>query len=130
VCQEADIAASVLTEVIGHRQASGEVLVDAGWMALSRDRGRAPGAADRGYGLVRSLDGSSLGEIIVRSSNQEHGIVGHADQTRLNLSEFPIGRRLRILPNHACATAGQHAGFWLHQSNDGSLEWLTRCQGW
>jgi D-serine deaminase-like pyridoxal phosphate-dependent protein len=60
VCRIEDIALSVLTEVIGHRPEAGQIIVDAGWMALSRDRGRAPSAPDRGYGLVRRLDGSDL----------------------------------------------------------------------
>ena len=38
VCRTDDIALSVLTTVIGHQVDKGWVLVDAGWMALSRDR--------------------------------------------------------------------------------------------
>lgn len=129
VCQESDIALSVLTEVIGHRPRTGEVLVDAGWMALSRDRGTASQARDRGYGLVRDADGAELGEVIVKASNQEHGILGRADGLALSAAEFPVGRRLRILPNHACATAGQHGAYWLIDRGEvhGSL---VRCQGW
>ncbi len=129
VCREKDIAVSVLTEVIGHRKSRGEVLIDAGWMALSRDRGTASQDRDRGYGLVRDSDGTDLGEIIVRATNQEHGIVGLADGSALNLADFPIGRRLRVLPNHACATAGQHSGYWLTNPIDAPRK-LKRCHGW
>ncbi len=130
VCRIEDIALSVLTEVIGHRASTGEVLVDAGWMALSRDRGRAPAAPDRGYGLVRDTVGRSLGEVIVTHVNQEHGIVGQADGKPLNLGDFPIGTRLRILPNHACATAAQHRGYWLLEDDATRPRWLARCSGW
>jgi D-serine deaminase-like pyridoxal phosphate-dependent protein len=41
VCRPQDIALSVLTTVIGHQAAKGWVLIDAGWMALSQDRGTA-----------------------------------------------------------------------------------------
>ncbi len=130
VCTEDQIALSVLAEVIGHRPASGEVIVDAGWMALSRDRGSASQAKDRGYGLVRGIDGSDLGEVIVTGTNQEHGLIRHADNGRLDPEQFPIGGRVRILPNHACATAGQHDGFWLLGDPSTNTRWLERCQGW
>ena len=43
VCTLDDIAISVLTAVIGHQRQRGLTLVDAGWMALSRDRGTLEG---------------------------------------------------------------------------------------
>ena len=51
VCQADDIAASVLTTVIGHQAEKGWILVDAGWMAMSRDRGTAKQPVDQLYGL-------------------------------------------------------------------------------
>ena len=129
ICTESEIAVSVLTEVIGHRKAQGQVLVDAGWMALSRDRGTASQARDRGYGLVRDLDGSDLGEVIVQATNQEHGILAGPDNAAVRLADFPVGRRLRILPNHACATAAQHAHYWL-LDNQEPARLLRRCNGW
>src|SRR5690606_27335938 len=39
VCTMDEIALSVLTTVIGHQQDKGWAIVDAGWMAMSRDRG-------------------------------------------------------------------------------------------
>jgi D-serine deaminase-like pyridoxal phosphate-dependent protein len=130
VCDIDDIALSVLTEVIGHRPDSGQVIVDAGWMALSRDRGRAPAAPDRGFGLVRGLDGSDLGEIIVAGTNQEHGLVGRADGRPLDSRDFPIGSRWRILPNHACATAGQFDQFHLVEQSGQVRQVLDRVRGW
>ena len=52
VCSQDDIALSVLATVIGRRADKGWVLVDAGWMALSRDRGTARQHVGQGYGLV------------------------------------------------------------------------------
>lgn len=131
VCDLDDIAVSVLTEVIGHRPAQGEVLVDAGWMALSRDRGTAEQALDRGYGVVCDQAGRVLEpEVIVRATNQEHGILARRDGKPLNIADFPIGLRLRILPNHACATAGQFEHFWLVDPEGQAIERLQRCRGW
>jgi len=128
VCSVDDIAISVLTEVIGHRPATGELLIDAGWMALSRDRGTAGHAQDQGYGLVRDAQGGPMNpELIVRATNQEHGIVAARSGASIPLKRFPIGSRLRILPNHACATAAQ---FERLISIGDELNVLPRCRGW
>ena len=130
VCEIDDIAISVLSEVIGHRTEDGKLLVDAGWMALSRDRGTAEQALDQGYGLVCNASGKPFEDVIVTGTNQEHGIIGKRDGSSLNLDEFPVGSRLRILPNHACATAAQHDGYWIIDSPDQAQRWLPRCRGW
>ena len=57
VCAIDDIALSVLATVIGHKPEKGWILIDAGWMALSRDRGTANHPVDQGYGLVCNADG-------------------------------------------------------------------------
>ncbi|MDZ7790419.1 MAG: alanine racemase [Xanthomonadales bacterium] len=131
VCDLEDIAISVLTEVIGHRSDEGEAIVDAGWMALSRDRGTADQAIDRGYGVVCNEAGRVVEpEIIVRATNQEHGILARRDGEPLDLGAFPIGRRLRVLPNHACATAGQFESCWTVDADGHPIERLNRCRGW
>ena len=132
VCRIDDIALSVLTEVIGHRTSQGQLVVDAGWMALSRDRGRAPSAPDRGYGLVCEPDSSGPGddELIVHGANQEHGLISHASGKPIDPDRYPIGTRLRVLPNHACATAAQHHGYWLLDDEKTEPQWLSRCAGW
>jgi D-serine deaminase-like pyridoxal phosphate-dependent protein len=60
VCRHEDIAVSVLTTVIGHQSTRGWILIDAGWMALSRDRGTASQKVDQGYGLVCSENGEII----------------------------------------------------------------------
>ena len=132
VCRIEDIALSVLTTVIGHRSDMGWLIVDAGWMALSADRGTSRQDTDQGYGLVCTEDGSPLEGVLVLSVNQEHGIIGPRPGARhLDVSAFPPGTRLRILPNHACATASQHDSYLLVGSDGTSLqrEW-PRLNGW
>ncbi|MFT4101674.1 MAG: alanine racemase [Burkholderiaceae bacterium] len=111
VCTPAQIALSVLTTVIGHQADRGRVIVDAGWMALSRDRGTRSQRVDHGYGLVCDRDGQVLDPYIVVDANQEHGIIaprpGAAAPDADVARRFPIGTLLRVLPNHACATAAQ-----------------------
>ncbi|WP_372023939.1 alanine racemase [Tistrella mobilis] len=107
VCAVDDIALSVATTVIGHRPDRGWTLVDAGWMALSRDRGTAGQAVDQGYGLVLTADGRVIPDLIVTGANQEHGILALRPGAAATPPELPVGTLLRILPNHACATAAQ-----------------------
>lgn len=106
VCTQDDIALSVLATVIGHRTDKGWILVDAGWMAMSRDRGTARQRMDQGYGVVCDLAGRAIPGLIMTDANQEHGIVALRDGGPA--PDLPVGSRLRILPNHACATGAQH----------------------
>jgi D-serine deaminase-like pyridoxal phosphate-dependent protein len=108
VCDIDDIAVSVLTTVIGHQPDNGWILADAGWMALSRDRGTARQRIDQGYGLVTDLAGQPYRDLIVAETNQEQGILAMRPGSDVPLPGLPIGTKLRILPNHVCATAAQH----------------------
>jgi D-serine deaminase-like pyridoxal phosphate-dependent protein len=108
VCTTDDIALTVLASVIGHQRAKGWIITDAGWMAMSRDRGTARQAVDQGYGLVCDLSGRIIPDLIVRDANQEHGIIAVRPGTGAALPDLKLGDRVRVLPNHACATAAQH----------------------
>ncbi|WP_163021604.1 alanine racemase, partial [Pseudomonas viridiflava] len=57
VCAADELALSVLTTVIGHQQDKGWIIVDAGWMAMSRDRGTQRQRQDFGYGQVCTESG-------------------------------------------------------------------------
>jgi D-serine deaminase-like pyridoxal phosphate-dependent protein len=111
VCTTDDIALSVMTCVIGHQRERNWIITDAGWMALSRDRGTAKQRIDQGYGLVCDLAGRPIGDLIVADTNQEHGIIADRQGRAIDPQQFPVGTLLRILPNHACATAAQHAQY-------------------
>jgi len=130
VCSLDDLALSVLTTVIGHQRDRGWILVDAGWMALSRDRGTAAQAVDQGYGLVCDVTGRVLPDLIVTAANQEHGIIACRPGSGAELPDLPVGTRLRILPNHACATAAQHTGYHVLPATGGSPAFWPRFGGW
>ena len=108
VCTPDDIVVSVLATVIGHQPAKGWIITDAGWMAMSRDRGTSAQRVDQGYGVVCDVAGTPVDDLLVVSTNQEHGIIGKRGGGPLDLSRYPVGTLLRVLPNHACATAAQH----------------------
>ncbi len=129
VCGVEDIAISVLGSVIGHQRDKNWVLIDAGWMAMSRDRGTANQMVDQGFGLVCDANGIPVEDLIVADANQEHGIIARRDGGPIDFSRYPIGKLLRILPNHACATAAQHAKY--HVIRNGELgETWQRFSGW
>jgi D-serine deaminase-like pyridoxal phosphate-dependent protein len=99
-------------------------------MAMSRDRGTQAQACDYGYGQVCDEAGNVLPGWVMTGANQEHGIVGFdaakpgagaapADIT----TALPVGTRLRILPNHACATAAQFDGYTVLGADGGLARW-------
>jgi D-serine deaminase-like pyridoxal phosphate-dependent protein len=131
VCTAEDVALSVLATVIGHQADKGWAIVDAGWMAMSRDRGTAKQRQDFGYGQVCDLQGEVLPGFVLTGANQEHGILARADGTAEAdiATRFPLGTRLRILPNHACATGAQFPAYQA-LAQDGSVQTWERLHGW
>lgn len=130
VCCTDDIALSVLTTVIGHQPDKGWAIVDAGWMAMSRDRGTEKQKIDCGYGLVCDVDGVVQSGYLLGGANQEHGLLARSGAPDMQIAErFPIGTRLRILPNHACATGAQF-GEYHALAADGALSTWERFSGW
>ncbi|MCP3731470.1 alanine racemase [Sphingomonas sp. MG17] len=131
VCEVDDIALSVIATVIGHRPEKGWILTDAGWMAMSRDRGTQKHPVDQGYGLVCDIDGKPFADLIVEDASQEHGILKLRPGSGAVLPDLPLGTRVRILPNHACATGAQHDSYAVVETGkrEVTARW-TRMRGW
>jgi D-serine deaminase-like pyridoxal phosphate-dependent protein len=131
VCSVDDIALSVLTTVIGHQPSKGWTIVDAGWMAMSRDRGTQRQKTDHGYGAVCDSEGHLLDGLALIDANQEHGIMARRDGAvdPHAVERFPVGTQLRILPNHACATATQFSEYHVIAPQGATQTW-SRFDGW
>ncbi|MDV6317052.1 DSD1 family PLP-dependent enzyme [Idiomarina sp. HP20-50] len=127
VCDFSDIAMSVVTTIIGHNKEKNWLLTDSGWMALSRDRGTASQDNDYAYGQVCKTDGTFLDGLCVNSTSQEHGVIELGDG--YHPEDFPVGQQLRILPNHACATAAMHPVYHVLMSDRSHNTW-QRIIGW
>lgn len=127
-CAPSDIALSVLTTVIGVRPAARQLLVDAGGLALSKDRSTAalPGY-DCGYGLVTDTEGTLLPGARLVDVCQEHGFVELP--LPLSVTAWSVGDRLRVLPNHACMTAAAHGHYHVLEGGVPVARW-PRVQGW
>ncbi len=111
ICKVEDIAISVLATVIGHQREKGWILIDAGWMAMSQDKGTSKQEVNQGYGLVCDVSGQPFDNLILADANQEHGIITVRPGSDAGLPALQIGDRVRILPNHACATGAQHQAY-------------------
>ena len=131
VCTLDDIALSVVATVIGHRPEKGWIITDAGWMAMSRDRGTATQAVDQGYGVVASMEGTLYEDLVVVRTSQEHGTLAVRPGSGAALPELPVGTRVRILPNHACAVSAQHDRYVVVRTGRGNViaEWEI-FRGW
>jgi D-serine deaminase-like pyridoxal phosphate-dependent protein len=131
VCSQDDIALSMLCTVIGHRPAAGWIITDGGWMAMSRDRGTQNQAHDFGYGMVCDENGKAIPELRFDQANQEHGVLQWQGDAQADITAgFPLGSRLRIIPNHACATGAQHQQYHVIPRDGAELLVWNRFSGW
>ena len=128
-CGAEDLALSVLATVIGHNRAAGKIVVDAGALALSKDRGAAARDPACGYGLV--VDGAGrplpLGRLAVTELHQEHGLIPAPGAAAFDA--LPVGSRVRVLPNHACLTAAAFERYHVADGDGGLTVW-PRLNGW
>jgi D-serine deaminase-like pyridoxal phosphate-dependent protein len=107
-CGFEDTALTVLAAVIHHDRTRKRIVVDAGAIALSKDRGPVGLDPACGYGHVLDLQGNETG-MRVTSLSQEHGEILALDESTFQM--FAVGSRLRILANHSCLTAAQHSHY-------------------
>ncbi|MBV8859259.1 MAG: alanine racemase [Acidobacteria bacterium] len=107
-CAFEDCALTVLAAVVHRDRARRKVVLDAGAIALSKDRGPSEFDPACGYGRVLDLEGAETG-LRVSALSQEHGEV-QVEDDRL-LDALSVGARVRVLANHSCLSAAQHAHY-------------------
>ncbi len=123
-----DIDLTVLAAVIGTRPAEHRLLVDAGGLALSKDRSTQP-TTDLGFGLVLdALGRPTYGRSVVAQAYQEHGVV--ALDPALPFPGLHVGSLVRIAPNHVCMTAAAHDRYWVVDGSDNVTADWPRMNGW
>lgn len=125
-----DIAVSVLATVISHQRSRGEIIIDAGSLALSLDRSTyGLGGDDAGYGLVTDLLGRPVyGNLYVNAVYQEHGKLCGISEALF--SALPVGSRVRILPNHGCMTAAMYNHYLVTEGGEEIVACWPRTNGW
>lgn len=129
-CSYDDLAVSVLASVIGHRRDHDSLLIDAGALALSKDRSTQNGPRDVGFGLIRGVDGGLSHDLSVEKVYQEHGKVQPLDGAAMPFDILPLGARLRVLPNHVCMTAAMYDRYYVVDGTDDVVAVWHRTNGW
>jgi D-serine deaminase-like pyridoxal phosphate-dependent protein len=124
-----DMAVTVLASVIGRREAENRVVIDAGGMALSKDRSTSAAPRDYGFGLVLDEAGMpSFGEAVVERANQEHGVV--TAPAPLPFDRLTVGAHVRVAPNHVCMTSAAYDRYHVVEGGDVVLAVWDRVNGW
>ena len=124
-----DIALTVLTSVIGRRPGENRLVLDAGALALSKDRSTANTPHDIGFGVVWDLAGrETLGNCTIERAYQEHGVA--TSDHPLPFDALPVGRRLRVAPNHACLTAAAYDRYYVVDGGEEIVAEYDRINGW
>jgi D-serine deaminase-like pyridoxal phosphate-dependent protein len=127
-CTFDEVACSVVTEIRGVYPDRGELVVDAGALALSVDPGPRHVDADCGFGVPCDLEsGRPIPGMRVVKLSQEHAVVrsdGTFDVTRL-----APGDRLRIVPNHSCLAIACHEVLHVVRGSRVVDEWFP-IRGW
>lgn len=125
-CALEDCALTVLAAVTHRDRARRKIVIDAGAVALSKDRGAVEFDSNCGYGLVLDLGGHYTG-LRVHALSQEHGEIIEADEE--NLDRLKVGTRVRVLANHSCLTAAQHSRYNVLEGDSIVDRWEIQ-RGW
>jgi D-serine deaminase-like pyridoxal phosphate-dependent protein len=102
------------------------VIIDAGAIALSKDRGPVGINPGCGYGKVLDLDGKDL-NLTVSEMSQEHGVIIANDEKTFD--RLRVGSRVRFLANHSCLTAAQHSHYNVLEGENIVDRWQIHTAG-
>ncbi|MBM3812960.1 MAG: D-TA family PLP-dependent enzyme [Acidimicrobiia bacterium] len=96
-CKWEECAASILVTVVSTAK-KGQMIIDGGSKTFSSDRLATTGEPT--FGLIREAPGASFHRMM-----EEHGFV---DLRRAERSDFQVGDRVQIVPNHICVAVNLH----------------------
>ncbi|WP_395448994.1 alanine racemase [Aminobacter sp. UC22_36] len=113
ICGADDLALSVVARVVASNDT--HFIIDAGSKTMSSDRG-AHGMGGNGFGIVIDADGGSdAGVWTLERMSEEHGFVPVSGRS------LPLGSRVRVFPNHSCATIANFDRFTLRRDEGEAL---------
>lgn len=114
-CTWDEVAYTVLATVVS-TAVPGQAVIDAGSKALAKEEGLASG-----YGVLFGRP-----EVVVKGLSEEHGLL---DLT--NTSWRPrVGERVRVIPNHVCASVAAMDRLWVVQGQTVLYAWDVKARGW
>jgi D-serine deaminase-like pyridoxal phosphate-dependent protein len=116
-CSWEECAYSVLATVVS-TAVPGQAVIDAGAKALAKEEGVSPAG---GYGAL--LDRP---DVVLRSLSEEHGLL------ELSGTEWRprVGDRVRVVPNHVCASVNLHERLWAVRGGAVERAWAVAGRGW
>lgn len=116
VARVENCALTVLATVVS-RPDPQRLILDCGSKALAADHlsARSPG-----FGLVQGHP-----ELVIDRLFEEHAILSSSEP-----SDIPIGTRLRVIPNHSCATANLHERMLVLDEDAIAEVWPVDARGW
>lgn len=101
-CARADIACFVVARIVGRYPARAELVLDCGSSALHKD---PAGLRDGTWGELADHP-----DLVLTKLTQELAVVkARPGAPPLDCAAFLLGSAVRVLPNHACMAAAQHA---------------------
>ena len=109
-------ALAVLATVVS-RPDPRRLILDCGSKALGAD---LMSARSLGFGLVQDHP-----EFVVDRLYEEHAILSSSETC-----DIPIGARLRVIPNHSCATANLHTNMLILEKDVVVDVWSVDARGW
>lgn len=124
-CGLDDCALTVLAAIVHRDLKRNKIVIDAGAIALSKDRGAVEFDPSCGYGRVLDLEGNDLG-LRIESLSQEHGEIVTQNGT---IDRLAVGTRVRVLANHSCLSAAQHSHYNVLQRGEIVDRWEIE-RGW
>lgn len=125
-CGPQEVAAKVLTRVLGHYPARRQLLVDAGFTSLTK-QGRGAQAAHPS--MIAPVE--DCPDLMVSNMTQEIGFVEPvAADTMPDYARHPVGSLLQLVPYHSCATAACHPVYYVHDSQGVVREEWRPCRSW
>lgn len=121
------LAFTVMATVVGSYPLRGQVVLNAGALALSKDPGPLHLDPRCGYGVVCDLAGSPLVGARLEALSQEHGeaVVSAPDL----FERLTVGTKVRIVPNHSCLSAACFDRYHVIRGGEVVGEWRP-ARGW
>ena len=121
-CSENNISVTVTASVLGIYPEKNQLIIDAGALAMSKDRGATHLRDKITYGDIIGYPELSFSRL-----SQEHGVI---ELNSVPPETFSVGDTLRILPNHSCLTAACFPFYVMEEAPKDWAERIEPCRGW
>lgn len=118
-CSKEDIACKVLTRVVGHYPKTNKIQIDCGWTGTSAQ------GKEFGYGCIEDSE-----ELVIENLKQEAGTVTTKDGSEIDFGKYPVGKILKILPWHSCASIHQHRRVYVVDEEERVVDEWECADGW